>query len=72
MKYIKVGEKVNYDGVTLLCCGSEGNKPKCNGCFFSDTFRDLAGLIRMSCCTHGFACTAAGRQDKHHVIFIKL
>lgn len=72
MKYVKVGEKVDYNGTTLMAVKSKYNSPTCSGCFFSDAFRDLAGLTRMSCCIHGLACTSGNRKDKHHVIFMKL
>ena len=72
MKYVKVGDMVDYNGTTLLVAKSKYNKPTCCGCFFSDVYRDSAGLARLSCCTHGLACTAGNRKDKHHVVFIKL
>lgn len=71
MKYVKVGEKVDYEGTTLLVAISKGDTPTCSGCFFSDRYRGRVGLARISCCVHGLACTARNRKDKHHVVFIK-
>ena len=72
MIYVKVGEKVNYNGTMLLAAKSKDNKPTCSGCYFSDGYRILAGIAKISCCVHGLACTAGNRNDKHHVIFMKL
>lgn len=72
MKYVKVGEKVDYNGTTLLVAKSKDNNPTCSGCYFSDGYRILAGMAKISCCVHGLACTAGSRKDKHHVVFIKL
>lgn len=72
MKYVKVGEKVNYNGATLLVVKSKDNKPTCSGCYFSEWYRKRAGMTNISCCVHGLACTAGNRKDKHHVVFIKL
>jgi hypothetical protein len=71
MKYVKVGEKVDYNGTILLVAISKDDKPICSGCFFSDRYRGRVGLARISCCVHGLACTARNRKDKHHVVFIK-
>jgi hypothetical protein len=71
MKYVKVGEKVDYEGTTLLVAISKGDTPTCIGCFYSDRYRGRVGLARISRCIHGLACTAGKRKDKHHVVFIK-
>jgi len=68
-RYLALGELISYDGYTLIVKGQKGNQPKCGGCFFSKWSRLKMGLPNISCCTHGFMCTAAQRKDRQHVIF---
>lgn len=72
MKYYATGERIDYDGVTLLVTPTQYNNAVCTGCWFSDWERRKRGEAKMSCCTHGIACTKNKRKDKRHVVFIKV
>lgn len=67
--YHAVGETLSYEGYNLVVKPQVGNQPKCGGCFFSKWNRKKLGLKNISCCQHGFKCTATQRKDKKHVIF---
>jgi len=67
--YHALEEIISYEGFTLLVKAQKDNRPSCSGCFFSKYERQKRGLKNVSCCTHGYKCTASQRKDKKHVIF---
>lgn len=68
--YHPVGSIVIYKEQKLLVKKQQDNKPVCNGCYFGKHMRKKLGLPSVSCCQHGFMCTASQRKDKNHVIFL--
>lgn len=72
MKYVKVGEKVNYEGTMLLVAISKDDKPICSGCFFSDRYRGRVGLARISCCVHDTKYGYASDDEKEWDSFCEM
>ena len=70
-KYLPIGREFEYEGVKLVVVASLNNRAVCSNCFFSDIERDLMGVPRVSCCTHGFLCTKHTRRDNKHVVFLR-
>lgn len=70
LRYYPIGSIVIYENIQLAIVAQKGNRPSCAGCFFNyETYRRYISGKRISCCTHGMACTSHMRRDKKHVIF---
>jgi len=70
MKDIPIGTTFKYDGFLLKVNPTDGNKPTCYHCFFSNYIQgNVLGKHEFSCYLHGMACTAHMRKDMHHVVF---
>ena len=69
-KYLQVNSVFEYDGTKLKVVPQKYNNPSCAGCFFTEDNRKALGLKPISYNVHNYACTAFGRKDKQHVIFV--
>ena len=72
LKYYKQWSVVDYNGVSLVVLPQAGNKPSCLGCYFSNHVQKTINKHEFNCVSHGMACTAHLRKDKHNVIFRNL
>lgn len=68
LKDYPIDSQVPYKNAMLIVVAQKCNEPSCKGCYFGDAIQEKRHK-KIACYTHGMACTAFLRKDKHHIIF---